>query len=353
MSQVRLDVHEVPTANGINGEMQALYIALKTVGENVPFATLMGIAGLAFRLYWHVGKEEDGSAGQWSESSLEACTGMHPLYMACQWIGWSYSAYNENTLDEMYELAKASIVRGIPALTRGPVAEPIPALFVGYYEEDTRKLDVINKHAGNQVTSLEIPMVDLPLLEYGHWRNPVFIVDRGETVPEEMHEPLLMEAFGRCAEALHAPDLDGGRWIGGVKVYERIAEDLSSMERLNKVWPGFEGTDHEDDMRVYFLHDFLSEVGRARGTAYEFLDTYIDQYPIEKVARGYEKVYELYQELREIFPDPNEDYAAAHKALFDESSRNEMAEILKKMAAKESKAAELMEKKIGEMMSFE
>ncbi|MGE0431503.1 MAG: hypothetical protein AB7K09_05530 [Planctomycetota bacterium] len=346
MPHVRLDVTEAPTAEGINGEMQALYIALKHAGENVQFATLMGIGGLAFRLYWHVGKADDDSLG-WSESSLEACGGMHPLYMACQWIGWNYESFPSNTLDAFYDHARKSIDNGVPALTRGP-GGPEPGLIVGYEEEGTRKLDFLGKYAG-QITSLEIPMFDLPLLDFGHWRNPVFIVERGEPVAPEMKPMLLQEAFARCAEVLNQPDIDDGRWVGGVQCYDLIANDLDDRARLDQVIPGVEGESDDDD-RVYLLSDWLSELGRARGTAFEFLDTYADDYPIEPVARGYETVYEKYQELREIFPDARKDAEGAHKAFFNDDTRKDISRLLREMGKAEAAAATTMQKKLDKIM---
>ena len=288
MTQVRLDVSEVPSASGINGELQAFHTILKHASVSAPFATLMGISGLAFRNFWHVGKEEDGTFGTWSDSSLEAAAGMAPLFMACQWVGWVYTPYHQNSLDELYRRAKRTIDAGIPGITRGPMGAPVPGLIIGYAEDKTRKLDFLSRNAGSTVTALEIPMVDIPLLEYGHWRNPLFVVEPGEPLAEGVREVLLLEAFGRCAEVRLDQDLDAGRWIGGVRVYERIAADLESEERLREVIPGLDEPDEGGDERVYLLGEYVTELGRARGTAYEFLDTYAEDYPIDSVARLYE-----------------------------------------------------------------
>lgn len=354
MPKVKLDVNEAPSAEGINGEMQALYIALKHLGQNVPFATLMGVGGLAFRIYWHVGRDDDGTKGEWSESSLEACGGLHPLYMACQFIGYSYVPYLVNTLDQFYTHARDSIDRGVPAITRGPVGPPISNLIVGYEEEATRKLDILSKFTGGQVTSLEIPMFDLPMLEYGAWRNPIFIVEKGEAPAEAASKIMLVEAFGRCAEVLNCPAIDDGRWVGGVKVYDMIASDIENPDRLDEVMPGVAGQSEEcDDDRVFFLSDFLGELGRARGTAFEFLDTYADEYKLDPVARAYEKTYETSLEIRDLFPSVRDNPEAAHEAFYNDATRKDLADLIRKMGKQETKAAEIMQSKLEKLMEMD
>ncbi|GAF95234.1 unnamed protein product, partial [marine sediment metagenome] len=303
-----------PDAEGINGEMQAFHIALKSAGVSVPFTTLMGVGGLAFRLYWHKGTEEDETFGQWSDTSLEAVSGTHPVYEAAQYSGWSYTPYNQNTLDDMYMLARQSIDNGIPAITRGPVGPPIPSLIIGYEEEVTRKLLILSKYAGDKVTPLEIPMFDLPLLEYGYWRNPIFILEPGMPPDEDERLEMIKNAIKGAAEASEAPSIDNARWIGGIEAYEAIATDLEGD--LGNVMAGLGPEGIEEDPRVDILGQVIHELGRARGCAFEFLETFADDFPVEDAVSEYEDVYEKYLEIKKIFPNPSLDFQGAFDALF-------------------------------------
>ena len=344
MTVNKLEISKVPDAEGINGEMQAFHIALDYCGVFVPLASLMGLGGLAFRNYWHLGSKDDDSYGQWSDTSLEAISGTHPVYIAAQYTGWSYTPHNQNTLDDFYMMARESINNDIPALTRGPVGPPIPSLIIGYEEETTRQLLILSKYAGDQVTTLEIPMFDLPLLEHGYWRNPLFILEPGIPPTEDVRLDMIKDAIKNAADMINAPDIDNGRWIGGLKAYNALADDLEGD--LSKVMPGYGAAGEEDDERVYFLYTYLKELGRARASAYEFLDTFADELPIEEAEREFEKVYEDFTEIKTLLPDPEKDFKGAFDIVFNADSRKRIAEILRKMAEFEQKACELLKEQI-------
>ena len=347
MSVKKLEVSQVPTAEGINGEMQAFYIALKASGLSVPFTTLMGVGGLAFRIYWHVGSKDDETYGQWSDTSLEAVSGTHPAYTAAQYVGWSYTPYNHNTLDDMYMLARDSIDKGIPAIARGPVGPPLPSIIIGYEEETTRKLLILSKFTGDHVTDLEIPMFDLPLLEYGYWRNPIFILEPGMPPEEDERKEIIKTSLKNAAEAINAPDLDNGRWVGGKNAYDAIAKDLEGD--ISNVMPGLEPEGEEEDPRVYFMGSFINELARARGCAFEFIETYADDFPVEDAVKEYEVVYNKCTEIKELIPNPDDDYEKAFSSLFSAEARKEVANKLRQMADAEQKASEILKSKISDL----
>lgn len=345
MPAKRIEISEIPYPDGINGELKAMQICMAASGAEASFATLMGVSGLSFRLYFHTGRPFDAEQGRWDPQSLEVYDGEHPCTLAAPIAGFSYTLHARNSLNEMFEHVKASIEAGVPAVTRGPVGSTEASIIVGYSEDEkrkVRKLDVITKLAGEQVTSLECPPIDMAWVETEDWRNPVGVLTKTAAPSDDERKSILRDALKRAAAAIDAPPVHDERFIGGISAYNALADSLDGD--IDAVWDPENVMLGDHDARVLFLGSLIAELGGARRLAVEFLDMCAETWSqLGAAAEAYAKLEEPFTNLRQAFPCPfSNSMEQATAALMSEPHRQSMAGWLRHMGEVEKAAAEVL-----------
>lgn len=306
-----------------NTYMGALEAALRARGEDVSYAYLMGVSGMAFRLQLHE---------EWCPSSPDAGCGFNTTRIAVEAVGYAYEDHNikdgkSAEASRAREAVKRSIDAGMPVIGLDLKVCPDYGLIVGYAKGGKEFLCRTFHDKGDEYS----------VAEKWPW-GITFVGEKGDA-PDRRR--LLVESLERAVMLARTESF--GKYASGFAAYEKWTAELLDDARFEKA--------DEKQMNHANAWIYVSLLD-ARVNAMEYLRG-IEGHLEGEVAEHVSKAADLYDEMfgklkegRKHAPFPRD---LKEGEAWTEEMRHAEAAVLKQALALEKNAVAEIEKALDSL----